>query len=330
MSEKTPINKLNIDIVYTWVNDKDKEWEEKKNKYMKASNIPIDDANSKCRYVNNNELMYSLRSVEKFAPWINRIFIVTDNQIPEWLDVSHPKIKIIDHKEIIPNDCLPTYNSIAIEHCIVNIPDLSENFLYANDDTFIARAVTPDFFYAKDGYPYYRFGYKYPDNPDSPYSIITTKTDELVKNKLGFNLGMFSHHNIDAYKKSTIMDCLKIFKKEITETIHCKFRESSNIERQIYSLYALATKQGHYKGVFRIDKYVPFYKNKLLNLLYKMEKPESLYIPASQDDLYEEIVKQENIKLFCINDGGETTEQDRETVKNFLSSSYPEKSSFEM
>lgn len=84
-----------------------------------------------------------------YAPWINKIFIVTDNQIPDWLDTNHPKIRIIDHKEIMPEECLPCFNSNAIETCIDNITELSEYFLYANDDMFFSSPVKPDDFLIK-------------------------------------------------------------------------------------------------------------------------------------------------------------------------------------
>ncbi len=75
---------MNIDLVYLWVDENDKNWREKKSKYTTKSYNK--DAVDDCRFVNNDELKYSLRSIEKYAPWINRIFIVTDNQTPEWLN----------------------------------------------------------------------------------------------------------------------------------------------------------------------------------------------------------------------------------------------------
>ena len=92
---------------------------------------------------------YSLRSVEMYAPWIRKIFIVTDNQVPKWLDTSNPKIRIVDHKEILPEVSLPCFNSRLIEHFLYKIPGLSEHFLYANDDMFINRPVTPATFFCR-------------------------------------------------------------------------------------------------------------------------------------------------------------------------------------
>ena len=116
-----------IDLVYTWVDGNDIEWQKKK--FIAENKGTFDEyAISKSRFRDNNELKYSLRSVEQNMPWINRIYIVTDNQVPEWLDTTNPKVSIIDHKDIFPKEALPTFNSRAIEHCIVNIPNLSEHF----------------------------------------------------------------------------------------------------------------------------------------------------------------------------------------------------------
>ena len=74
------INKEKIDLVYCWVNGNDTEWYNKKQQYaLKENKYKI--INSKCRFRDNEELKFSLRSVEKYAPWINNIYIVTDNQM---------------------------------------------------------------------------------------------------------------------------------------------------------------------------------------------------------------------------------------------------------
>lgn len=52
------------------------------------------------RFADNEELKYSLRSVQKFAPWIRNIHIVTNGQIPAWLNLEHPKINLVTHRVI--------------------------------------------------------------------------------------------------------------------------------------------------------------------------------------------------------------------------------------
>lgn len=109
------------------------------------------------RFEDNEELRYSLRSLEKYAPWVRRIYLVTNGQIPHWLNLDHPRLTIITHQDIFPNTShLPTYSSPAIESHIHRIPGLSEHFLYLNDDVMFGSEVWPeDFFSPGDGYKVY-------------------------------------------------------------------------------------------------------------------------------------------------------------------------------
>ena len=95
-----------IDIVITWVNGGDKEWLNKKNMYLKEC-LNIEGKNN-ARFRDWNTLKYVLRSIEKNASWVNKIFLVTDNQRPDWL-VENEKLKVIDHKDFIPEKYLPTF-----------------------------------------------------------------------------------------------------------------------------------------------------------------------------------------------------------------------------
>ncbi|HBI11453.1 MAG TPA: capsule biosynthesis protein CapC, partial [Franconibacter pulveris] len=75
---------LPIDVVFTWVNDKDPVWKEKfyyhqRHLHGDGTQYDFDPA----RYNNNNEIIFAINSVITFMPWVRRIFIVTDNQIPE-------------------------------------------------------------------------------------------------------------------------------------------------------------------------------------------------------------------------------------------------------
>ena len=85
----------NIDLVYLWVDGNDPKWQAKRNAFLERK-VENSLSSFNGRYVNNDELKYSLRSVERYAPWIRKIFIVTDNQKPKWLDISNPKIQIVN------------------------------------------------------------------------------------------------------------------------------------------------------------------------------------------------------------------------------------------
>lgn len=311
-------NDMNIDLVYLWVDGNDPIWQEKRNtsigKPKKKSGV-----NCVGRYANHDELKFSLRSIEKYAPWIHKIFIVTDNQIPTWLDLSNPKIKIIDHQDIMPKICLPCFNSALIEHFLYRIPGLSEHFIYANDDMFINRSVTPGFFFAKDGLPIVRlnrrpfrrwtllFKEKIMRKSLSNYNITIRNSAELVKKKYGIYFNGKTHHNIDAYLKSTYQHTSEIFKNEIEATYSNRIRSANDIQRNIYSYVALAEKRAHLKYV---------------------SQKISFRLHIDNNGNYQKL-KRYNPLLFCMNDSEYANDNDREKAATFLKKRFPEKSQFE-
>ena len=52
----------------------------------------------------------------------------------------------------MPKECLPTFNSCAIELHMHKIEGLSEHFVYFNDDIIINSHIDPDYFF-RDGLP---------------------------------------------------------------------------------------------------------------------------------------------------------------------------------
>ncbi|MEE6480080.1 hypothetical protein FKM82_012450 [Ascaphus truei] len=114
-----------------------------------VSQLKQDEDISASRFEDNEELRYSLRSIEKHAPWVRHIFIVTNGQIPSWLNLDNPRVTVIAHKDIFLNiSHLPTFSSPAIESHIHRIPGLSQKFIYMNDDVMFGTNVWPDDFYS--------------------------------------------------------------------------------------------------------------------------------------------------------------------------------------
>ena len=142
-------NSFEVDIVYTWVNDKDPIWLKKRQKYINHE-LACEGSNNKARFEDHNELYYSILSVKKYLPWVRNIYIVTDDQIPVWLG-NDKQIHIVNHKEIIDEKYLPTFNSHVIEANIHKINGLSEHFIYFNDDVMVARPLEKGHFFRKNG-----------------------------------------------------------------------------------------------------------------------------------------------------------------------------------
>lgn len=143
-----------VDIVYTWVDGSDPEWRAQMTKVRDRLDLGTTESSSvsDSRFTSREELRFSLRSLEYYASWVRRIFIVTDQQIPEWLNTDHPKVTVVDHREIFSDTgVLPVFNSHAIESQLHHIPGLAEHYLYLNDDCFFLRPTDPELFFTANG-----------------------------------------------------------------------------------------------------------------------------------------------------------------------------------
>ena len=160
------MDKEKIDFVVPWVDGADPAWRAEKRKYEGVGTVStLDDANDETRYRDTGLLRYWFRGVEQFAPWVNKVYFVTCGQKPEWLNTAHPKLVCVHHREFIPERYLPTYNANTIEMNIHRIEGLSEQFVFFNDDVFLIKPVSPDYFY-RDGNPILVSTLRYPNNVD--------------------------------------------------------------------------------------------------------------------------------------------------------------------
>lgn len=136
-----------IDFVLPWVDGSDPAWLAEKQRYL-PEHLGRHDAISTNRYQDFGTLRYVLRSIEQNCPWYHKIYLITANQYPHWLDTGHAKIEVISHEQLfIQPHNLPVFNSSAIEMNLVNLQGLSEHFVYLNDDTVILRPTSPERFF---------------------------------------------------------------------------------------------------------------------------------------------------------------------------------------
>lgn len=312
---------IKIDLVCLWVDGNDKIHQEKRQKWAKLLNKENLVLNNNCRFDDNQELRYLLRSAEIYAPWLNKIYIITDNQKPKWINEKNTKIVFVDHKQIMPKDALPTFNSEAIETCIMNIPNLSEYFLFANDDMFFNAPVTPSFFFDKKNNPivnFKKFSKKDDKNPNKThYHEQLLYSEDLIKNHYGKTYHFCPHHNIDAYRKSYLIKCKEEFKEIFEKTTFCKFRQEKTVQRIIYQYFMLKNKLCT-KNILPIRK--PFWQKKSVSLYLNIDDYESMY---------KKIRKYKPI-LLCINDNEETTQGNKRNLKHFLNYLYSEKMPWEI
>ncbi|MCQ2482205.1 MAG: stealth family protein [Clostridia bacterium] len=137
-----------IDIVITWVDGSDEKWLELRNQY--SGNKSSD--NGMNRYRDFGTLKYLFRSIEKFAPWVNKVFLVTCDQAPEWLNRDNPKLCLVNHSDYIPEKYLPTFSSHPIEFNFHRIEGLAEHFIVCNDDCLFINPIDKEDFFV-DGKP---------------------------------------------------------------------------------------------------------------------------------------------------------------------------------
>ena len=223
-----------IDLVYTWVNGNDKHWRQKKGYWQKKLQITDYYAVGKERFRDREELKHSLRSVELYMPWIRNIYIVTDNQVPDWLNLNHPKIKIVDHKDILPADALPVFNSMAIETGLANIEGLAEHFIYFNDDVFVNVPVTPDFFFDKNGKPIIYEDEKLKkegleeirlNNQETWVQSWKQMIDVIIKKYKVEPFIVVGTHTAAVFNKTDFKYAINEFKEGFDKTSHSKFRQ---------------------------------------------------------------------------------------------------------
>ena len=137
-----------IDFVIPWVDGNDPEWRARKNQCLGISSS--DDR--EMRYRDWDLLRYWFRGVEKFTPWVRKVFFICDQEPPKWLNREHPKLRIVRHEDYLPEEYRPAFSANPIELNIHRIEGLSERFVYFNDDTFLLQPVEEAFFF-KNGLP---------------------------------------------------------------------------------------------------------------------------------------------------------------------------------
>ena len=325
-----------IDFVITWVDPTDEKWQEERNKYKGDNTI------QNKQYRDYDSLKYLFRSIEKYAGWVNKIYLVTCGQKPSWLNVNNPKICLIDHKDYIPEKYLPTFNSNAIELNFNKIESLSENFVYFNDDMLLTNYCSKDYFF-KNGNPCDAaiLNTMVPSYEDSFYKILNNNTEiinkyydkdkvlrdnhfkwynikygkELIRNYLlkpwkGFT-GMKPSHVPVSHKKSYFDKLWEMEPSKMNDTCMNKFRSSNDINH--FLIENLVILDGKFEPR-KVNSYKYFYLNNL---------------PSN----FANYIRRKKYKMICVNDTNMTDEEYSNCSQyliNELNKMFPNKSGFEI
>lgn len=300
-----------IDLVVTYVDSMDKDWQELYNKYKPLSKD--EQVSGKQRFRQNPHFIYWFRGVAKYAAWINNIFLVVQSrsQVPDWIDTN--KVKIILHEEIIPQEYLPVFNSQAIEMFLHKIPGLSEKFLYSNDDNYIVGEVKPEHFFEGDKVKTSFTCNKYGSDETMPLwkvavinSGMLTNQRETEKLKKEGNY-VSPMHGIRPYFKSKLEEAYALHEIEILNSIS-KFRERKNFTVYVYDFYL-----------------------KRLGLTTDKDYTFSYFSSASSVSLIcTSIINPQKYKTICINDTSEEEDKKRiAIITEHFNSQFPQKSKYE-
>lgn len=212
---------IDIDAVITWVDSSDVNWQNKINKYLEKK-IDWNNKKESTRYNSINEIEITILSIIKFATYIKKIYLVTDNQVPDnfqnlkkMAEINNVYLEVIDHKTIFKGyeEYLPVFNSQAIETMLYRVPNLSENFVYFNDDTFLINNTKFNTFFI-NGLPVLRgkwinfnenILYKKIFNTKAKEKRIShRKSKEKAAKLAGFGKNYSFHHTPHPLRKSTL------------------------------------------------------------------------------------------------------------------------------
>ena len=225
-----------IDVVYTWVDADDPAWAESMREWASRQDTVLESAGNMQRYAGRDELRYSLRSLWLYAPFVRRIFLVTAGQSPDWLEQNNDKIQLVRHEDIFPDpDCLPTFNSHAIESCLHRIPGLAENFVYFNDDVMLNKETTISSFFTRMGLGKSRFSQtasvptSQPDATGTPTDWATYCSAELVEQDFGIRFERKLKHVPMAMKRSVLSEIEARYAEPIARTRRARFRAETDI-----------------------------------------------------------------------------------------------------
>jgi len=341
-----------IDFVLPWVDSSDPEWQNSRNRCQPGGNNS-DDANSEARFRDMDTLRYALRSIEKNCPWYNHIYLITEGHIPKWLNINHEKITLVTHKELFLDPShLPVFNSSAIEMNLVNLNNLSEKFVYMNDDFIIFNPVEKRRFF-RENKPVDFFCHHFLPR-GKLFALIKGKDtwidslNNILKllNKKIFpihieNSSLFHHtysfsekannylfkyffqkliwikhwHHPQPLLKHTLTDVYTAFSDEMMACSQNRFRSSNDLTQYIYRYWQLI------HGTFYPYKH---HDGLVANL-------DSL--PVLHHMIEQLLATDNKINFVCFNDSVKLSDDEYQSVKQrlseFLENHFPDKASFE-
>lgn len=229
-----------IDFVIAYVNNQDLVWRKSFIDYCSKHRL-----NEKIvellgsRYGGITFIYDQIKLVNKNMTWINKIYLLLSNI--EQIDKSKlpDNVIIVLHEQFIPYIYRPTFNSCTIEMFLWNIPNLSEYFIYANDDMLPTGKLEPTDFFDKG-----KIKIKWRMDEFQECSNVYSHQCHnncmfLVKElniKFNKNTILRPIHSFTPMRKLYCRECYGLLKKYIEPKIRV-FRTEYQCNQYIYPLY---------------------------------------------------------------------------------------------
>ena len=312
-----------VDIVVTYLNENDPQWQKDfaywKDKEIKEGKTNPDNrqAFGEERTREWNTLKYWFRGIENNCPWINKVFLIVQNEnhVPTWLDKASPKLRIVYHDEFIPKQLLPAFNAMTIAMYVSNIKDLSENYIMCDDDYYFLNYIQEDrFFYdnkpvhSNNVLPFTFYRDELLNGSDGVfYSILNNNLMFINRFTKDVMVKYGIYHLPEARKKSFEQQILHDYKEEIDEAnSFSKFRNRKNLCPYMFS-DLLKIKREAFIGD-------PYYN--------------CSYVTLKSDVVFDDYIDKD---IVCFNDTEQLDDYEITKTKliNFLDDKFPNKSSFE-
>lgn len=324
-----------IDFVVTWVDCNDPAWIESYNHYRPEKTVQ-----DQGRFRNWDLFRYWFRAVERYAPWVNKVYLVTNGKFPKWINLDCNKIVLIKHSDYIPQKYLPTFNSCTIEMNMGRIDTLSEHFVYFNDDMFINAPVEPDYYF-KEGIPC-----------DYNFESIYKNPVYDNKNKFGIDLDIYwaialINRNFNrkevisqAWKKwygphlwgKPLLFSLLMLNRSQFENFTLFHHEQPMLksifqevwEKEEYVLDLSCTK---FRKDINLNQYLIRYWQFATNRFYPVKKYGLAYYQYNKEIVADLIknLKEANIKSICINDSPLCSDKDFKYASQMIRKAFEEK-----
>lgn len=268
---------MKVDIVYTFVDTSDKAWRIKYEKFNKKFDTG--------RY-DQSHIIFSLQTINKYfvSQNINNIYIVSDYQRLDLnkkdLDKIYNKIIYIDHDDIIPKKFLPTFNSMVIEAFLWNIPNVLDNFLYFNDDVFLAKYLTIKDLFINDKTIQF---FHHLSQQSHPWYKNILSSNKLFEERIGRNMKLCPQHAIYNIVTKELKNTYNIFEKDLQDMfLYHKTRRYDNKAHNLIFLYGM---YAHYKNI-AINKKASFshifnFKKSFVDKTKDIKNREQIYAISS-------------------------------------------------